>query len=85
MPAAGTSSATSPPATSPPGGGGGLFSPSAPGGLHPANAMMSHGPSPLAMSPPVTAVDDDMDDDEDDDVPVTPSAGGPKIKLTLKR
>jgi transcription initiation factor TFIID subunit 1, fungi type len=77
--AAGAGSATSPPATSPPGGGS--------GGLFPANAMMSHGPSPLAMSPPVTAMGDDEmdDDDDDDDVPATPSAGAPKLKLTLKR
>ena len=49
--------------------------------------MMSHGPSPLAMSPPVTAADgDDMDEDDEDDedVPATPSAGGPKIKLKLR-
>ena len=81
---AAAASATSPPATSPPGGGG--------GGLFPANAMMSHGPSPLAMSPPVTATGDGMsegdeeeDDEDEDDVPQTPSAGAPKIKLTLKR
>ncbi|KJA25821.1 hypothetical protein HYPSUDRAFT_85120 [Hypholoma sublateritium FD-334 SS-4] len=35
-------------------------------------------PSPLAMSPPMSAVDDDI-------MPPTPSASGPKIKLTLKR
>lgn len=46
--------------------------------------MMSHGPSPLAMSPPMTAMDEDADDDDDDDdVSATPSA--PKIKLMLKR
>ena len=55
--------------------------------LHPANAMMSHGPSPLAMSPPMTAMDDEDadEDDEDEDAPATPSAGAPKLKLTLKR
>ncbi|KIP11796.1 hypothetical protein PHLGIDRAFT_27789 [Phlebiopsis gigantea 11061_1 CR5-6] len=56
-------------------------SPPAAGLLHPANAMMSHGPSPLAMSPPMTAMDDAAEDDEDEDG--TPSA--PKLKLTLKR
>ena len=73
----GAGSATSPPATSPPGGG----------LLHPANAMMSHGPSPLAMSPPMTAMDDDAEGEDDDemDVPPTPSQAGPKIKFMLKK
>ncbi|KAF9460125.1 TAF1 transcription initiation factor TFIID subunit TAF1 [Collybia nuda] len=35
-------------------------------------------PSPLATSPPMSAIDDDL-------VPPTPSSLGPKIKLTLKR
>ncbi|KAF8973618.1 TAF1 transcription initiation factor TFIID subunit TAF1 [Flammula alnicola] len=35
-------------------------------------------PSPLATSPPMSAMDDDI-------IPATPSASGPKIKLTLKR
>ncbi|GJE86188.1 atypical/TAF1 protein kinase [Phanerochaete sordida] len=82
MPAAGPSSATSPPATSPPSSG--LFAAGAGGGLHPANAMMSHGPSPLAMSPPVTAADGDDMDEDDEDMPATPSAGGPKIKLKIR-
>lgn len=68
--------AASPPAGSPPGAG--LL------GVHPANAMMSHGPSPLAMSPPVTAVEDedaDAEDEEEDE-----GAAGPrKLKFTLKR
>ncbi|PCH34054.1 atypical/TAF1 protein kinase [Wolfiporia cocos MD-104 SS10] len=83
-----TPSASSPPATSPGGSGGlgfgsdSLFSPGASGSLRPPNASFSlgsHGPSPLATSPPVMAMDDD------DDVPSTPSASGPKIKLTLKK
>ncbi|KAF8167697.1 TAF1 transcription initiation factor TFIID subunit TAF1 [Crassisporium funariophilum] len=35
-------------------------------------------PSPLATSPPMSAMDDDI-------IPPTPSGSGPKIKLTLKR
>ncbi|KAF8202997.1 TAF1 transcription initiation factor TFIID subunit TAF1 [Pholiota molesta] len=47
--------------------------PSAPAFGHPVAV-----PSPLAMSPPMSAVDDDI-------IPPTPSGSGPKIKLTLKR
>jgi len=85
-----TPSASSPPAGSPSGstgfafGSDSLFSPGGANSLRPPNPSMtlgSHGPSPLATSPPVMA----MDDDDDDDVPPTPSGSGPKLKLTLKK
>ena len=88
----GPSSATSPPATSPTVSRGpdSLFSPvaSTSGALRPPNAL-AHGPSPLAMSPPMNAMDggddyDDDDDDDDDGIPATPSHVGPKIKFSLK-
>ncbi|PPQ67135.1 hypothetical protein CVT25_005736 [Psilocybe cyanescens] len=47
----------------------------------PLNPVFGHPvavPSPLATSPPMSAMDDDI-------IPSTPSASGPKIKLTLKR
>ncbi|KDR85407.1 hypothetical protein GALMADRAFT_234262 [Galerina marginata CBS 339.88] len=47
----------------------------------PSAAVFGHPaavPSPLATSPPMSAMDDDI-------IPATPSASGPKIKLTLKR
>ncbi|KAF5312301.1 hypothetical protein D9619_002925 [Psilocybe cf. subviscida] len=47
--------------------------PSVTGFGHPAAV-----PSPLATSPPMSAMDDDL-------MPPTPSASGPKLKLTLKR
>ncbi|KAI0756326.1 hypothetical protein C8Q80DRAFT_1127954 [Daedaleopsis nitida] len=85
-----TPSAASPPATSPTGTGSfalgagpdSLFSPGASSSLRPGPALGfpgSHGPSPLATSPPMVP----MDEDEDED-PATPS-GAPKIKLTLKK
>ncbi|KAI0639982.1 atypical/TAF1 protein kinase [Trametes polyzona] len=86
-----TPSASSPPATSPTGTGGfalggspdSLFTPGASSSLR-AGASLSfpgtHGPSPLATSPPMMPVDDD-----DDDVPATPSGSAPKLKLTLKK
>ncbi|KAL4252498.1 Transcription initiation factor TFIID subunit 1 histone acetyltransferase domain-containing protein [Abortiporus biennis] len=48
-----------------------------------ANGAYAHGPSPLATSPPVMA----MSDDELAGIPPvnTAMAGGPKIKLTLKK
>ena len=57
-----------------------LFAPGAAGAgaLRPGAFAGSHGPSPLATSPPVMP----MDEDEDEEVPATPS-GAPKIKLTL--
>ncbi|KAH9937380.1 uncharacterized protein B0H18DRAFT_1081579 [Fomitopsis serialis] len=84
-----TPAATSPPAASPSASGGfgfssssdSLFSPGASGSLRPPNPSLSlggHGPSPLATSPPVMAMD------EDDEVPSTPSLSNPKLKLTLK-
>ncbi|OCH96444.1 atypical/TAF1 protein kinase [Obba rivulosa] len=90
QPALPTPAATSPPsATSPgssfnfPGTSEALFSPGA-NSLRPPNPILgfpgSHGPSPLATSPPVMAMDDG-----EDDVPPTPSGSGPKIKLTLKK
>ncbi|OBZ79847.1 putative transcription initiation factor TFIID subunit [Grifola frondosa] len=90
-PALPTSSAASPPAGSPPGGGFGfgsgsesLFAPGASSSsLRPPNSSLgfagAHGPSPLATSPPVMAIEDD------DEAPSTPSLSGPKIKLTLKK
>lgn len=87
-------SATSPPATSPsansvsfsptfPSAGPSSF-PTGGSSLRVPNPMMSHGPSPLAMSPPMTAMDeDDDDDDDDDDVPETPS--GPKLKFMFRK
>ncbi|KAI0095198.1 atypical/TAF1 protein kinase [Irpex rosettiformis] len=89
----GPSSATSPPATSPTiaRGPDSLFSPvaSTSSSLRPPNAL-AHGPSPLAMSPPMNAMDgddyDDDDDDGDDDdggILATPSQTGPKIKFNL--
>ena len=82
-----TPSATSPPATSPTGtgsfsfgaGSDSLFSPGASSSLRPGPFAGSHGPSPLATSPPMVPMDED-----DDEVPATPS-GAPKIKLTLKK
>ncbi|KZT74933.1 atypical/TAF1 protein kinase [Daedalea quercina L-15889] len=81
-----TPAATSPSAASPSASGGfgfpssseGLFSPGASGSLRPPNAssgLGGHGPSPLATSPPVIAMD------EDDETP----SSGPKLKLTLKK
>ncbi|THG99871.1 hypothetical protein EW026_g2557 [Hermanssonia centrifuga] len=82
-----STSAASPPATSPTEFGKGsesLFSPGASSNsLRPPGTLLAHGPSPLAMSPPVTAMDED-DDDDGDFPPPTPSAA-PKIKLTLKK
>ncbi|KAI0931299.1 hypothetical protein AcW2_000221 [Taiwanofungus camphoratus] len=89
-----TASASSPPATSPTGSGGvgfggsseSLFSAGGSNSLRPPNPSLnlgSHGPSPLATSPPMIAMDEDEDDDGD--VPPTASASGPKIKLTLKK
>ncbi|KAK7686767.1 hypothetical protein QCA50_010368 [Cerrena zonata] len=89
MPA--TPSANSPPATSPTGSSGfgfgkpdALFSPGASPGpssslLRAPNVLTaaSHGPSPLATSPPVIAMEDD------DGIAPTPSA--PKLKLTIKK
>lgn len=46
-----------------------------------ASSLAAHGPSPLATSPPVIA----MDGDGDDDAPSTPSVSAPKIKLTLSK
>ncbi|GBE77413.1 Putative transcription initiation factor TFIID 111 kDa [Sparassis crispa] len=60
-----------------------LFTPGAGNLLRPPTQSLglgSHGPSPLATSPPMMAMDDD-----DDDGPPTPSGSGPKIKLTLKK
>lgn len=83
-----TPAASSPPATSPGGPGFGfaggsdsLFSPAGATSLRPNPSLTlgSHGPSPLATSPPVMAMDDD------DEVPPTPSGSGPKLKLTLKK
>ncbi|KAI0714974.1 hypothetical protein C8Q76DRAFT_795782 [Earliella scabrosa] len=85
-----TPSAASPPATSPTGtgsfgfgsGSDSLFSPGASSSLRPGTALGfagSHGPSPLATSPPMVPMDED-----EDDVPATPS-GAPKLKLTLKK
>ena len=82
--------AASPPAASPSTSGGfgfsssseGVFSPGASGSLRPPTQSLglgSHGPSPLATSPPVMAMD------EDDAAPSTPSLLGPKLKLTLKK
>ncbi|KAI0361004.1 atypical/TAF1 protein kinase [Trametes cingulata] len=85
-----TPSASSPPATSPTGtggfgfGGDSLYSPGPSGSsLRPGPSHTfpgTHGPSPLATSPPMMPVDDD-----DDDVPATPSGSAPKLKLTLKK
>ncbi|KAH9835861.1 atypical/TAF1 protein kinase [Rhodofomes roseus] len=85
-----TPAATSPPAASPSTSAGfvfsassdSMFSPGASGSLRPPNPSLSlggHGPSPLATSPPVMAMD------EDDEVPSTPSLSGPKLKLSLKK
>ncbi|RDX51861.1 hypothetical protein OH76DRAFT_1377827 [Lentinus brumalis] len=79
--------ATSPPATSPTGNGSftfgsgsdSLFSPGASSSLRPGPFAGTHGPSPLATSPPMVPMDED-----DDEVPATPS-GAPKLKLTLKK
>ncbi|KAI0915203.1 hypothetical protein AcV5_010484 [Taiwanofungus camphoratus] len=63
-----------------------LFSAGGSNSLRPPNPSLnlgSHGPSPLATSPPMIAMDEDEDDDGD--VPPTASASGPKIKLTLKK
>ncbi|EMD41835.1 hypothetical protein CERSUDRAFT_102229 [Gelatoporia subvermispora B] len=89
QPALPTPAATSPPSATSPGssfnfsgGPEGLFSPGS-NSLRPPNSTLgfpgSHGPSPLATSPPVMAMDDG------DDIPPTPSGSGPKIKLTLKK
>ncbi|PFH54856.1 hypothetical protein AMATHDRAFT_134293 [Amanita thiersii Skay4041] len=67
-----SSSATSPP---PVGSGLGSLGFNRPGGS--AFGFPTAVPSPLATSPPVSALDEDT--------PATPSASGPKIKLTLKR
>ncbi|KAI0334367.1 atypical/TAF1 protein kinase [Cubamyces sp. BRFM 1775] len=86
-----TPSASSPPATSPTGTGGfgfgsgsdGLFTPGASSSLRPGASHTfagTHGPSPLATSPPMMPMDED-----EDEVPATPSGSGPKIKLTLKK
>ena len=91
MPA--TPSAGSPPATSPTGpsafGFGksdSLFSPGASPGpsntlLRAPNALASasHGPSPLATSPPMIAME------EEDESVSTPTTSAPKLKLTLKK
>ncbi|KZT08547.1 uncharacterized protein LAESUDRAFT_675751 [Laetiporus sulphureus 93-53] len=84
-----TPSVTSPPAASPGGstsfsfgtGPDSLYVPGTSNALrpNPSLSLGSHGPSPLATSPPVMAMDDE------DDVPQTPSGSGPKIKLTLKK
>ena len=42
-----------------------------------ASSLAAHGPSPLATSPPVMAMEDDA--------PATPSTSAPKIKLTLSK
>ncbi|KAI0915196.1 hypothetical protein AcV5_005472 [Taiwanofungus camphoratus] len=71
-----TASASSPPATSPTGSGGvgfggsseSLFSAGGSNSLRPPNPSLnlgSHGPSPLATSPPMIAMDEDEDDDGD--------------------
>ncbi|KAI0828937.1 atypical/TAF1 protein kinase [Trametes gibbosa] len=83
-----TPSASSPPATSPTGTGsftfGGaadsLYSPGPSSSLRPGAFGGTHGPSPLATSPPMMAADDD-----DEDLPATPSGSAPKLKLTLKK
>ncbi|KAI8995293.1 hypothetical protein BD414DRAFT_479130 [Trametes punicea] len=86
-----TPSASSPPATSPTGTGGfgfgsgadSLYTPGAAGSLRPGPSHTfagTHGPSPLATSPPMMPTDED-----DDEAPATPSGSGPKIKLTLKK
>ncbi|TBU49318.1 hypothetical protein BD309DRAFT_882680 [Dichomitus squalens] len=84
-----TPSAASPPATSPTGTSGSfnfgagseaLFSPAASSSLRAGPSLSfpgSHGPSPLATSPPMVP-------DDEDEMPATPS-GAPKIKLTLKK
>ncbi|KAI0697678.1 atypical/TAF1 protein kinase [Cytidiella melzeri] len=84
----GPSAANSPPATSPTLGKGSdsLFSPvaSTSSSLRPPTTL-AHGPSPLAMSPPMTAmdgVDDEEDDDDDDGIYAMPV--GPKIKFSTK-
>ena len=47
--------------------------------------MLAHGPSPLAMSPPLTAgADAEGDDDDDDDEPMM-SPTVPKLTLALKK
>jgi hypothetical protein len=66
--------------TSPPPNSAGMSSLS---GFNRANGALGFGapvPSPLATSPPVSAMED-----VDLTVPGTPSGSGPKIKLTLKR
>lgn len=45
----------------------------------------SHGPSPLATSPPVMAMSMDGQDDGDEDDEDAPSSSAPKLKLTLKK
>ncbi|KAI1793162.1 hypothetical protein LXA43DRAFT_285247 [Ganoderma leucocontextum] len=87
-----TPSAASPPATSPTGTGNfnfgagsgaeNLLSPGTANSLRPGPSLNfpgSHGPSPLATSPPMVPMDED-----EDEVPATPS-GAPKLKLTLKK
>ncbi|KAH9950995.1 hypothetical protein B0H21DRAFT_720844 [Amylocystis lapponica] len=78
-----TPSATSPPAASPTASGSFVFGTEGLVGassLRPNPSLFagSHGPSPLATSPPVIAM-------EEDDVPPTPSGSGTKLKLTLKK
>ncbi|KAI0778747.1 atypical/TAF1 protein kinase [Trametes elegans] len=84
-----TPSATSPTATSPTGTGGGgfgfggqdsLYTPGPSGSLRPGQFAGSHGPSPLATSPPMMAMDED-----EDEMPATPSGSAPKLKLSLKK
>ncbi|KAI0652426.1 atypical/TAF1 protein kinase [Trametes meyenii] len=87
-----TPAASSPPATSPTGTGGGgfgfgsgaetLYAPGPSGSLRPGAFAGSHGPSPLATSPPMMPAGDE----DDEDAPATPSAtSAPKIKLSLKK
>ncbi|CAL1694154.1 unnamed protein product [Somion occarium] len=47
--------------------------------LRPPNPSAAHGPSPLATSPPVIAMEED-----DNDIPPS-SSSAPKLKLTLKK
>ncbi|CCL98075.1 uncharacterized protein FIBRA_00069 [Fibroporia radiculosa] len=78
-----------PVAASPPGGGSGFGHGPGADSLYAGGAntlrpnaslgLGGHGPSPLATSPPVMAMEDE------EEVPSTPSGGGPKIKLTLKK